>query len=52
MKIKIKDHLSLIRFSLFKNNEKIEEMRIKKEPIDKAEAKKKIPKRNTVSENL
>ena len=46
MKIKIKDHLSLISFSLFKNNEKIEEMSIKKEPIDNAEANKKIPKRN------
>ena len=52
MKIKIKDHLSLKSFSLFKNNEKIEEIRIKKEPIDNAEANKKIPKRNIVSENL
>ena len=52
MKIKIKDHLSLKSFSLFKNNEKIEEMTIKKEPIDNAEANKKIPKRNIVSANL
>ena len=52
MKIKINDHLSLNSFSLFKNNEKIEEIRIKKEPIDNAEAKKKIPKKNKVSENL
>jgi hypothetical protein len=52
MIIKIKDHLSLKSFSLFKNNEKIEEMSIKKEPIDNAEANKKIPKRNIVSENL
>ncbi len=52
MKIKIKDHLSLNSFSLFKNNEKIEEIRIKKEPIDNAEAKKKIPKKNIVCENL
>ena len=49
MKIKIKDHLSLKSFSLFKNNEKIEEMTIKKEPIDNAEANKKIPD-NTLSD--
>ena len=52
MKIKIKEPLSLNSFFLFKNNEKIEEMRIKNDPIDNAEAKKKIPKKNIVSENL
>ena len=52
MKIKIKDHLSPNSFSLFKNNEKTEEMRIKEEPIDNAEANKKIPKKNIFSENL
>tara|TARA_Y100000991_G_scaffold157724_1_gene120264 strand:- start:185 stop:466 length:282 start_codon:yes stop_codon:yes gene_type:complete len=52
MKIKVKDHLSLNRFSLFKNNEKIEETSIKKELIDNAEAKKKIPKKNKFSDNL
>tara|TARA_B100000989_G_scaffold216067_1_gene164481 strand:- start:287 stop:445 length:159 start_codon:yes stop_codon:yes gene_type:complete len=52
MKIKIKDHLSPNSFSLFKNNEKIEEIRIKKELIETAEAKKKIPKKKRVSEIL
>tara|TARA_A100001011_G_scaffold271031_1_gene280268 strand:- start:273 stop:512 length:240 start_codon:yes stop_codon:yes gene_type:complete len=52
IRIKIKDHLSLIRFSLLTNNEIVDEMRINIDPIANADGKKKIPIKNRFSENL